>query len=852
MPSGKGSLTFNIRYFPYDIWVFHVGFPIKPPAIIVVKTLNSESLKLKINNQIMKKRHILSLMAFFAIFLMMLNGHRAIAQEPATIHGRIFDSKSGKPLTGAQVVVTPINISASTNDEGAFRTSQLPAGKYFVTASNFNYDIREVPVTLAAGEDKLMEIYLDPAPNMLKLIIIKDKFVRDIPYIQHTLLKEDIEMMAVRDIGDQLRMLPNVGGIKKGAVNIDPVVRGFKYSQIMTLMDGAINIEGGCPNRMDPTSSHIALDDMAEMQVLKGPFALRYGSVFGGLVNLVPVKPMPNDIFDVKVKAIKAYESNWNGNREYMNVSGGNQKVYFLVSGYNQKYSDYKDGNGILYKTNYHKFGYKAALGFRPLRNHELMLCWSNSMSKGVMFPALPMDDRKDDSRVIFLDYKIGKINKVINSVDLKLYSTLVDHTMDNKQKPSSDSTLATAHIIANVTGGRLETGLKLLGGHLYAGVDQKTIQKDGDRVKIMISQPPMMGGVVGVKTEQLWNDAEIMNLGFFAEFKRKFNRIDLIAAARYDLNQATSDTIILYGGTLMAPTVLISNADTDSKLSGLSVSAGTTYNISDKLSVSLALGRGTRFPDMLERFIVALPVGYDNFEYMGNPKLKPEINNEADLNVKYIHPFIGGVDFTLFYSFVQDYIMGERLSPSEQKPLTKDVYGVKRFKNYESAIFTGFELAVKTPEKHAFGATVAASYTHGIIHNTVKPILDPTQPPLQSVIGEEVLPSDPAPEIPPFELYLGLRYKMLNNTLIPSVSWRYVAAQKHISGAYFERETPSFNIFGVNIAYRHNQYLTLSGGINNLLNTPYYEHLSRRIIGSKANFYEPGRVFYINAIVQI
>jgi iron complex outermembrane recepter protein len=775
----------------------------------------------------------------------------AVAQETSTIRGKVFDSKTGKPLVSAVVVITPVNVATSTNDAGGFTSGALPAGVYFIKASHLSYTIREVAVTLGAGEQRNVELYLDPAPNMLRMVIVKDQYIKEIPYMQHTLLKEDIEMMAVRDIGDQLRMLPNVGGIKKGGVNIDPVVRGFKFSQITTLLDGAVSIEGGCPNRMDPTTSHIALDDMAEMQVLKGPFALRYGSVFGGVVNLIPVKPMANDIFTFNVKGVRAYESNWNANREYVNVSGGNQKVYFLASGYQLKAGNYKDGNGTTYITNYHKFGYKAAVGFRPLRNHEAMFSFSNSMSKGVMFPALPMDDRSDDSRVLSFDYKIGKLTETINSVDLKLYSTLVDHTMDNKQRPFSDTTVAIAHIIAEVQGLRFETGLNVFGGHMYVGIDQKTITKDGDRAKHMILQNPM-NGMVPLKMEQLWNDAEISSAGLFAEYKRRIDRLDVIAAARYEMNNATSDTIKLYGGTLMTPTELINISETESKLQGLSVSAGATYNFNEKLALSFAAGRGTRFPDMLERFIVALPVGFDNFEYMGNPQLKPEINNEIDLNVRYTHPTFGGIDFTMFYSYVQDYIMGQRKPVSEQRPLTDNVYGVKQFQNFETAVFAGFEFALKTPEKYSFGLSASASYTQGIINNTVKPILDPAQPPLQSVIGEEKVPNDPAPEIPPLEMNLMAKYKIFNNKLIPSVSYRWVAAQNRVSEAFFESETPGFNILGMNVAYKHSQQLSFSAGVNNLLDVAYYEHLSRRIIGSKVNFYEPGRSFYINMIVNL
>ncbi len=799
------------------------------------------------NRLLLKKASLLWLIAVLLPLQIM-------AQQTGSVYGNVYDARNGQPLSGVIITITPSNTGAVTNAQGVFETGQLPVGHNALTASHLGYDITELSIQINEGVKRQIDIYMTPAPNILKPVIIKEKYVRDIPYIQHTILKEDIEMMAVRDIGDQLRMLPNVGGVKKGAVNIDPVIRGFKYSQITTLLDGAIAIEGGCPNRMDPTTSHVALDDMQEFHVLKGPFALRYGSVFGGVVNLVPVRPMPNETFRVNIKAVKAYESNWNGNREYINFSGGNKKFYFLVSGYNQKAGNYKDGNGKEYSSNYHKFGYKAAVGWRPLQNHEALLSFSNSMSKGVMFAALPMDDRTDDSKVVYFDYKIGKLTKTINSVDLKLYRSFVDHTMDNKNRSISDTVVAIANIIAEVTGLRFETGLNLLGGHLYAGIDQKTINKDGNRVKNMIGQNPNMLNVIPVITEPLWNDAEINNLGFFAEYKKRYKKIDIIAALRFDYNTAWSDTIKLF--SLPEPgipsSLIMDTTDTESKYYGFSISAGATYNFNELLSLNLAMGRGTRFPDMLERFIITLPVGYDNFEYMGNPHLKPEINNEVDLNLKFNHPSMGGVDFTVFYSYVQNYIMGKRIPPAIQKPLTKDVYGTKLFTNYDIATFKGFEFAYKSPEKFDFGVSVVASYTFGNVDPTVKPIRDTLQPPLQSVIGEVKIENDPAPEIPPFESTVNLHYKLWGNKLIPTFSYRFVAAQNNVSEAYFESSTPGFSLLSANLAYKHNQYLTISAGVNNILDTEYYEHLSRRIIGSKANFNEPGRVFYINMIVNL
>jgi iron complex outermembrane receptor protein len=55
-------------------------------------------------------------------------------------------------------------------------------------------------------------------------------------------------------------------------VGIDPVVRGFKYSQLNVQLNGGLRIEGGCPNRMDPATAHVDMNDLENITILKGPF----------------------------------------------------------------------------------------------------------------------------------------------------------------------------------------------------------------------------------------------------------------------------------------------------------------------------------------------------------------------------------------------------------------------------------------------------------------------------------------------------------------------------------------------------------------------------------------------------
>jgi iron complex outermembrane receptor protein len=119
-------------------------------------------------------------------------------------------------------------------------------------------------------------------------------------------------------------------------------------------------------------------------------------------------------------------------------------------------------------------------------------------------------------------------------------------------------------------------------------------------------------------------------------------------------------------------------------------------------------------------------------------------------------------------------------------------------------------------------------------------------------VTGTEVIKNDPLAEIPPFESSLVIGYKFLKGQLIPKVRGRLVAGQNQVSEAFYEPTSPEFFVAGISCSYFHNVHFTISGGVENLFNTTYYEHLNRRLIGTEKNFYEPGRNFYINLIFSI
>ncbi len=784
---------------------------------------------------------------FLSTFVLLIILYSGLSQGVATITGTIGDSITKQPVENAEIQIPKLGMATISGANGSFEFKNIKPGYYKIIIKHISYRTKEKNIELRKGQNQVLTILLSTEMRRLNEFTIiqnseRENLISRIPYIKTTVVQSGITKSSAGGIGDFLRGSSNISGIRKGGAGIDPVVRGFKFSQLNVITDNGQKIEGGCPNRMDPAVSHLDIEDIKRIDIYKGPYALRYGPNFGGTLNLITFAPEKYDGFIVNVNALMGFQSNWNGTKGKLSVTGGDKKFFFGISGNHKNYGNYLDGNGNKVNASYTKYNYGGFAGVRIGKNHTVIFKYDESKGRNVDFPALPMDERKDDTRLMSFDYKGTFDNGVLDFITLKVYDSDVNHKMDNKDRPVSDTVVAVSDIAAVNKGLRAETGVNLKNGILYAGVDYEYITKDGERVKSMILQPGLP-----VKKEKLWNNALIRNTGIFTQYSATFSSWDFTASARADFNYGSSDEIVITA-PMQGEIYRYSTDSIESDFTNFSFNAGATKHFNEKIAISLSAGSGTRSPDMVERYIILLPVGYDKFDYLGNPQLKPETNNQVDLTFKLTDEKYGLMQINGFYSLINNYITGKRLPPSVQKPLTKGVLGVKRFYNAGNAKMRGFEFIYSSPVRFRLGVDIFAAYTYGTINNSKRYIVNEQG----QVTGDEELVNDALAEIPPFETTVIVKYSLFDGKFVPALAVRTVASQNHISQSQYEQASPGFVTAKFYFRYYFNKHLSVTGGVNNIFDNAYFEHLNRNIIGEKYELYEPGRSFWVNLYFKI
>jgi len=237
--------------------------------------------------------------------------------------------------------------------------------------------------------------------------------------------------------------------------------------------------------------------------------------------------------------------------------------------------------------------------------------------------------------------------------------------------------------------------------------------------------------------------------------------------------------------------------------------------------------GRAQRSGGLTELYINYFPVGLDPYEMLGNPQLKPEVNNQVDLTVNFGNQKTN-VELDVFASYLQDYISS--VIDTSLTPRMPTSPGVRHFQNIDEAFKTGFEVSWSQVLPASLQHQMSIAYTYG-----------------QNLENDE-----PLQEIAPLDFRYTLFGRYLKQKLIPEVSFRHVMKQDRISTEFGETSTPEFSLVDLSVNYTFNKMFKTKIGARNIFDVAYYEHLSRSVKGNTRSIYAPGRNFFITLTMDL
>ena len=494
------------------------------------------------------------------------------------------------------------------------------------------------------------------------------------------------------------------------------------------------------------------------------------------------------------------------------------KKFDIHFNGSYRDFGDYEDGDGTEVPSSFKTTDYSIKVGINPTNNQRFQLTWRQSFGRDIDHAGLMMDSPYDDSFLVGLDYKWKEISEKVESFTAKVFHSYVDHLMTNEGRPNSMMTDSSSPVEVWTTGGKVELVLRPSdNSRIFTGIDANLIGRDGERTRIV---KIMNGNVLPtpkVFIDKIWQDATLNDIGLFAEGKFKIAdfttlttgmRADFISTA---IDDPAEDFEALYGGEI-------------DDVTETNISANISVKFQkDGFQTQLAIGRGVRTASMIERYINHFNVGVDPYEYVGNPNLKPEINNQIELsfNKKFKTIELGA---SFFHSFLRDYITAEVNPdlPRKFMPTTPPVVA-KQFINIDKASQTGFEFSFNVNASEKLKFTSDISYTRAQNEDFDEPLA----------------------QIPPFMANLGVKFE--DDKFWVALNSRLVGKQDRVSTSFMEQESPGFGTMDLRVGIEPYKRMSIGFAILNIFDKTYYEHLNFSYSNSNilsGKIYEPGRNF--------
>ncbi|MEM7051839.1 MAG: TonB-dependent receptor [Acidobacteriota bacterium] len=738
------------------------------------------------------------------------------AASAAPFEGRVL-TPAGEPLGGALVEFIGTSgerLAVGRSDpQGHFRLAAEGAERVRIRAAG--YATLETPIAEGIAELRLEPIRIE---QRLEVTAAAPELSAALD-----LTAELLARSVGGDLAESLRGTPGLSAVRRGPLNLEPTVRGLQESQVAMFVDGTRTFAAG-PARMDSDLSHVSLAAAEKVRVVKGPFALTWGS---GALSAVRVDSADPGFGPLEWQGSAAVRWTENASASAHGlVSRRGERSTFSLFAEGRQGDDYEDGAGVTVPGDYESN--TARLRFGWLLGDDTRLDYQGGYQeqRDIDYPGRLLDATFFYTRSHALSLHRERVGSGFSEIYGQLYVNRKDHRMNNDEKPTAQPMAGRIPPFAlrvdlptesNTTGGRFFVAGERGNWRLKVGADAYLAEQTARR-RISRREPERL-----LFDDIVWPEAEIANQGIYGQAVRVWDRAEVSFGLRLDRVEAKAGEVSEFFRANTA-------GDLDQDESHLGVALSGRWRLADGWTVSAGFGRASRTATALERYSDRFPATKFQIsaEFLGNPDLDPETSLELDLGSQWV---VGRllVEGEVFYREIDDYItVVADASVPKRLPLSPPT--VFRYINGDSATFYGGELRLR--QEVGEWVTWRAS--------------------LASTRGDDDELDEPVLGIEPTSGTLALTLRHPSGRWWGDLSVRLVERQDRVAAARFEVETPGFTRLDLALGSRLGEALELEVGATNLTDEDYAEHLNARVPFTGERVTEPGRSLFARLKLEL
>ncbi|MGD8495912.1 MAG: TonB-dependent receptor [Gemmatimonadales bacterium] len=743
------------------------------------------------------------------------------AQQTGAIAGRVTDAGTGAPIGTALVSVVETGLRSTADEQGRFHIGRLAPGSHTLSVTAIGYESAERAVTVAAGERVTVVVTLQV--KAIELGGLAVSVLRPDLHPEGRLEQESIQEANPRDPGELLRSVPGVAAVRRGPLGLDPVVRGLRETEVGSYIDGERRFPAG-PARMDSPLTHVDPLAFESVQVAKGPYALTWGA--GNLAAIrVETQQIPPAREGTHGHLTAGYNTNLDAAETSGSLSGREGDLSWWGFGAFRNGNDYEDGDGNVIPGDFESWEGRGKLGIETGANSRLILGAGYQDQGGpIDYPGRLLNADLFHTLNTSARWKadLSSGAGTLRDVDLHVYYNDVDHNMTNAGKPTAEPNPdrmppfplnIAVETSTQVVGARAAGTLGLSEWELELGGDMYSANRNAVRTikRADLDPQPLLF------EDLVWPDVTITDAGVFARADRNFvGDLTLSFAGRVDFVAARADT---------SSEFFAENVGTDLDQSEVNLSAAATLGIGLSANWTLFVGVGSavRTADALERYSDRFPASKSQIsaEFVGNPELKPERSNQADVWVEGSYGNLS-LQLSAFARKMNDYITLRATDLPKRLPLSPDT--VFQYVNGD-ATFWGFDAQAAVGLTDSWTLKLAADY----------------------LWGKDDLLDEPAIGVAPPHASLGLRYDLPSRTFYGEASTDFVGKMSADRVAIARGETPTGGYVTGNLRFgwQATDRLLVRFGVENVTDKYYVDHLNAKNPYTGMQIPEAGRVFY-------
>lgn len=687
--------------------------------------------------------------------------------------------------------------------------------------SKFNQSV--VLTTLLLTSMSLLAAQKDSIPTkQIKEVTVYSLVSGNIslPYI--AVGKEKLQKKDYSSSADALKTEAGISLSKDGVWATSVNVRGISEQRLLFLVDNdriqtATDVAG--------VLSTIDLSMLEKIEVIKGAASVLYGNgAMGGVVNFVSARPQYSDHLQSEGKFSTGYQNVNSMFSNNLNVNLTNTNWYLAVNGSYRTAEKVKTPVGMLDNSQLNNASWGVTGGMKYRDNQELLVnynhfeAWNTGIPGGNAFPVASKVKYMNFTRsLLSAEYIFTDLTDNLSRLSFKAYTQNVVRDVENvvnattKLYPSSNNTTVGVKSTADFNFSDKD--------QLTAGAEFWHRKSETIRYKIVASATDST-----ITVEQPTPHANMLDGGIFGIYKYALlpSKLNVHVGARLDFLQTTNDTSFVeidkYKTDNGTTTSLPHNKNVlfyPAKKYELAYSAhiDLEYLPARHHKLLLSMATSYRAASIEERYKYINQAG--GVVRKGNPDLLPEKGYFSNLSYSTGNKKVV-LKADVFANYLFDLITEKKVSAT-----------VFENTNVSKATFIGAEGEFRWLASRHFNLLANVSY----------------------VKGRDVTANDYLPQIPPLHGFVSLGYHW-DKVLDTSVSAEWAA--KQTEAAATETETDGYVVLDWDIQARpiklgRKAMVQLAGGVDNILNTTYYNHLtSVRTGGTK--FTEPGRNIYAKA----